>query len=128
MTIARVELICKDCGKTFEMTRKFHNSRQAQEWEDFMRDAKDYRCRDCHFKAENKRKAGLVKDCELVPLEGSEKQIAWAEGIRGKFVYDALAKHPSDKFWELVNAKTSASWWIDCRDMGLTDIVAKLKK
>lgn len=63
-------------------------------------------------------------------LEGSQKQIAWAEEIRQRFVdmaviekYEAEAKRKSkteERFAaviEVLKAQTSAKWYIDNRDV-----------
>lgn len=66
---------------------------------------------------------------DFAPLEGSEKQIAWAESIRkgyvaviDQFAYTGKDQMREDQQAALVDyiahlkAKTSASWWIDHRD------------
>lgn len=55
----------------------------------------------------------IADNNDLPALEGSEKQIAWAENIRAKFAASlALTgeKMPDGIFFE-----TSAKWWIDNR-------------
>ena len=71
-------------------------------------------------------KAEKVSGIELVELEGSPKQIAWAEDIRADF-FDTL----KNKKWnennsqemalkaaaiELFSGKASAKWWIENRE------------
>lgn len=53
---------------------------------------------------------------EFVKLEGTEKQVAYAERIR----YEVFGKHTSKlnpemaaMFYNIVNKKTSAKWWIE---------------
>lgn len=93
--------------------------------------------------AENK--AAATKNEDLVPLTGSEKQIAWAESIRAGLVpelvkrrdhYVAQAKAGApDKdidglaaaFNDVIN-QPSAGWWIDNRIMDVTGRVTTILK
>ena len=63
---------------------------------------------------------------ELVELEGTPKQVAWAEDIRANF-FDSLKgkkwneSNPQEMALkaaaiELFSSKASAKWWIDSRD------------
>lgn len=57
-------------------------------------------------------------------LQGSEKQIAWAEKIRAEYI-DLLRKlfgNP-DAVEAVVMLETSAAWWIDNRGNGERDVL-----
>lgn len=76
----------------------------------------------------------------LPPLDGSEKQIAWAESIRRHMVSEAkrcvdtlLAEHPdadgerlAASAMTLLRAQESADWWIDRAGQMPLDVVEKL--
>lgn len=127
MTIAKVELRCKKCGKLYEVRHKCYNSRQAREWEEYM-EGQDGLCRDCYHEKQNAESTEYAKQFDLVELEGSEKQIAWAEKIRADFIKQAMPHDPQPKFWELVNSKNSASFWIDVRFKSLSELVRMLQE
>lgn len=63
--------------------------------------------------------AEKFKDANHIPLNGSDKQIAWAEVIRAKAI-DSLAiqicnkEITEEQAWQTLNNK-SAGWWIDNR-------------
>lgn len=95
-------------------------------------------CPECHAKqqqAERAAAAAAAKEAnaELPTLEGSEKQIAWAETIRAKF--NAELKEKGFRFEmaetdaKLKNAldatlyNTSAKWWIDHRELGAQSLI-----
>lgn len=92
------------------------------------RKAASYGYRDCP--ACQAAKAGQAnKDAGMADLEGSDKQIAWAEDIRGKFMpqldaerqgcadhgatAEQLAKIDTVLAW--LRGQKSAAWWIDHR-------------
>ncbi len=79
--------------------------------------------------AENKASAVANAEAGLPDLEGSEKQIAWAETIRVE-ILDSAAKRtpPKADLWAAfvawLKGQTAASWWIDRRDRDInTQIV-----
>ncbi|MBS3990112.1 MAG: hypothetical protein KGZ44_09225 [Dethiobacter sp.] len=69
----------------------------------------------------------------MTNLKGSEKQVAWAEEIRGSFMAQAEKILNAGRGLELLNHIRnidSAKWWIDNRDKaktvrGLLDMVAR---
>lgn len=67
---------------------------------------------------------------ELPALEGSPKQIAWAESIRAKFVQDIKADKYMDKDDALktIASCTSAKVFIDERDWGVVNLLNQIKK
>lgn len=51
----------------------------------------------------------------LIPLEGTEKQIAWAESIRANF-FNQMSNAPEKNKQiaaEIFNRKPQAKWWIE---------------
>ena len=88
-------------------------------------------CYECYKKAQ-KDAAPAVPDVGYAPLEGSEKQIAWAEDIRAKvapLIADGqekanAASHRNPAVAVAMNAvlqelreQPSAKWWIEHRDI-----------
>lgn len=84
-------------------------------------------CYECYKKAQKE----AVPDVGYVALEGSEKQIAWAEDVRAKvapLIVDGqekanAASHRNPAVAAAMNAvlqelreQSSAKWWIDHRD------------
>jgi len=65
--------------------------------------------------------AAKAANAGLVELQGSVKQVAWAETIRAQFVSDLAPKLTNFKaagmdVYHGVLEQTSASWWIDRRN------------
>ena len=87
-------------------------------------------CPDCYREKkqqereqENERAAKLSKSLGFSQLEGSEKQILWANSIRQK-VYENICQsdteHPVYGYTlvaEAISLETSAKWWIDHRSV-----------
>lgn len=125
MSYGTVTRICEKCGKEYEIRKKCGNSRDAANWEEYMNsfEKRTGLCKECyHEKMEAERAAKEAEDVakaeqfNMVDLNGSEKQIAWANKIRAKLVLMATEqRNVNDTFWEYVNKKTDASWWIDHR-------------
>lgn len=81
------------------------------------------------------------KDAGMADLEGSEKQVAWAEEIRGKYMpryaqeRQEWAEHGAtdeqlakvDKVLAWLKGQTSAAWWIDNRLSSSTALRAATK-
>jgi len=87
-------------------------------------------CPDCYEKEkrekiekENAEAVQKSKELELPELTGTEKQIAWANALRIKFLEKAseLKDNPGkiEKITQyIISNKIKASWYIDNRDMG----------
>ena len=115
--------MCAQCGEKFNHRKKLYNSAQAQDYTEWAKDNITICpvCWKANQQAEeetriNKIVSELTKNIALSTLQGSEKQIAWAEKIRAKALSTVENKKPKQEFWEAVNKKISASWWIDNRD------------
>ena len=140
--------ICNACGKPFERKFYFESKEAALAWEN-SDSAKNQICEECDEERKNKRAAEhriQMTANGMAELEGSPKQIAWAEKIRATFFENAeemwrgaveaidreesygesseriKAKlkfsEPAEKY--LLTKVSSASWWIENR-IYLTD-------
>lgn len=92
MAKARAICTCKSCGCEFEKTTIKRNSREANSWEEWAASYYD-ECTDCYKERKerekqeaNEKAAEFSRESGLAPLTGSDKQIAWANTIRMKFV------------------------------------------
>src|SRR5690606_30806905 len=97
--------------------------RRSREWR--IKQLEEELCRECWLEEQrrkNEAAAAANKADELPSLEGTEKQILWAESIRREAL-DGLVKfidHErfADRMARLIERlamETSASWWIDHR-------------
>lgn len=99
-------------------------------------------CPEC-LAAKRKEEIELKKDgINLPSLNGSEKQIIWAESIRLQMlnvltdIYNRVPENGKEKAAKAIEAykedifkKTSASWWIDNRDeFGIRTVASELNK
>ena len=91
MAVARVICTCRRCGKTFERKAQRWNDQKAREREEGT--AKNITlCPECEY---DDYVAGAVKLAReasatgLPGLQGSEKQVTWAEHIRAELLEDA---------------------------------------
>lgn len=83
MALAKVTCTCKRCGRTFERKAQRWNDQKAREWEEWaVRNIT--LCPECEY---DDYVAGAVKLAQaasangLPELQGSEKQVTWAEYI-----------------------------------------------
>lgn len=124
MARGMVTCTCKKCGKSFNKVKYCANRRDAESWESWASSnitiCDDCRTAEINGKLVEKRKG-------LAALAGSEKQIAWAEKIRGEFVSgisDAMSSTSEEyipllnKVIDYIKSIPSASWWIDHRNFG----------
>ena len=139
MAKASVDLKCTECGTGYTVTKKCYNRKEADSWESYMQ-GNNGLCTECWRKEQQAKRetekaqlaekvktelaeAGLV----LPKLEGSEKQVAWANDIRSNFI-SALSKRGMK--WSLITDKkypekfendvekifeSSAKAWIESR-------------
>lgn len=118
MLWAKAQCHCKVCGNDFEVKVKRRKSEEAASFEEWA--AKSITvCRDCErkIKKEEDHKRALENSDGLPALEGTEKQVAWAFDIRGKFTDFSFLDDMSKGFFieHYLQGKTSAKWWIDHR-------------
>lgn len=131
MAMAKVEVVCSECGKTYTVSKKCYNRREADNFEAWVAAQSDHLCHECYAEAMRKKReaerAEQLKAAQeqaekdnLPVLQGSEKQIAWAEQIRGKLIAEIDTRKPKGNFREYliaeISAHTEAHWWIDNRD------------
>ena len=154
MARREAECTCKTCGEIFYKMMYGRNVRDAEskvEWAESFFDE----CEDCHRKRLEDERIKRMQDAiesGLPPLEGTQKQIVWASDLRDgvlqrvdknfdliKEVLDAGGYKDEDTqaravrymhdvfpaFSEFVNTLTSASWWIDNRDIDFNAIMRK---
>jgi|GEM_PF-2163913 len=92
MAKAKIRTTCVVCGKEFTHEVQKYSRRDANSWEQWAAD-KEWTCSAClqvqheaaqqaKRQAENEAAATRTKEKNLPELQGSEKQIAWANTIR----------------------------------------------
>lgn len=122
MPRAKIELTCKYCGDKFTHIKDgLENANKVKSYETW---AKEHinTCPEC-FKTircdeVKKEQDEILKGIKLPKLEGSEKQVTWAESIRRKGVSGVLSMQEADvRFISKLQDITSAKWWIDNRAM-----------
>ena len=126
---------CATCGCEFTKSTIKRNGREADSWEEWAAGYYDEcdECRQKRIKAErdeeNRKAAEDAAELNLPKLEGSEKQVAWAEGIRMNFLQVAdkeiqavangsasrMSVSDLEAFKEWILKKPEARWWIDKR-------------
>ena len=130
---------CKLCGNEFQKIKtNCWNRDDANGWKEWV-ESNCSTCNESYRKMKQEENVERVKKMELPQLRGSEKQVAWAEKVRMEIVLrcDSLIKQLRDKQlpkrlakaekgFELLRRQTSASWWIDNRNM--CDIYELLKE
>lgn len=87
MVKARATCTCKICGATFTRETIKRNRAEADSWEAWAAENIDT-CPDC-YRAEKKQKEAervASRSQQLPQLQGSEKQVAWANTIRNKMI------------------------------------------
>lgn len=95
-------------------------------------------CPECYRKQRQEKRdaetaAAKEVNAELPTLDGSEKQVAWAETIRAKFCAELKAKgfkfemaETDAKLKSALDAtlyNTSAKWWIEIRDSSAQTLI-----
>lgn len=114
------------CGHTAEVQLygKYEDREKKIAW------YKTIDCPECRAKAQ----AAALEAKGYATLEGSEKQVSWANEIRAKKIADAemlaaKVNKNKDLFDGAINEmknETSASWWIDRRNNTIMDILKEL--
>lgn len=134
MAIAKIELTCRCCGKTFTMRKECHNRAEADSFETWAKQNIDM-CLKCRDEKLRSAELASVADSidELPALTGSVKQISWASSIRADRIIGFNKNFDKSGFedpeavetlWRLaLQEKTSAAWWIDNRNGDIDDFV-----
>lgn len=135
MAKASVKLICEVCGGTFIWSRQCGNREEANRVEKWARESITV-CPQCSFEAkrklENEKAKEKTEKLSLPQLEGSEKQIAWANTIRLKFVevYEeenvlTARRYVSrcNVFESILRSETQATFWINKRNYTYRELI-----
>lgn len=71
--------------------------------------------------------AAALEQAALVSLRGSPRQVAWAESIRATRLSSLLFDHDNGtpEACSSCAAIAEAKWWIDHRNLSLSDLVAR---
>ncbi|WP_313971777.1 hypothetical protein [uncultured Selenomonas sp.] len=91
-------------------------------------------CKDCWKAAQAESAKETAQVFGLVQLEGSEKQIAWANDIRAKVFDKYGAQMQADKsektqaFMSFLMAQSSAKYWIDRQDATIRGLAQEWMK
>lgn len=134
--MAKYTITCA-CGH--EHTFSLVGPHKSREW--YLEKAKDEDCPACKEEArkaaiefENKVAAEKSAEMELPELEGSPKQVAWANTLRIAFI-DIMEKKMSkvkpeyadmfQRFYEMITSETSAKFFIDTRDENISELFRK---
>lgn len=90
MALAKVEITCTHCGKTFEIRKTCHSRQEADSYEAWARENVTLcpECRAAQRKAEQEAKQPTLPTIEGV----SEKQIAFAASLRARYI----TNHPEE--------------------------------
>lgn len=133
MAMANAKCICKTCGEEFIVRVKKRNTREATEFERWAAEniCECEKCRAKRFAEENAVSAGEAHAANLPALEGSAKQIAWAETLRmerynqwmDELKRSSEAGAPTENmeyaqnlFAYIMSHATSAAEWIEGRN------------
>ena len=142
MAIASAKCTCKKCGDYFWKETRKMNCREATSWEEWARKNFDI-CPQCEYEARAAKAEELAQKAAaegLPQLQGSQKQVVWAEQIRAELLEEAgnfvlknreyVEKYESDEtkreeklriidIYEGIlgqmQRKSYAAWWIDNR-------------
>lgn len=134
MAIARAELTCPACGRTYLYETRKANTSEARSFIAWAQaHMTDRLCPDCYAKdrdADQAQAAGTVSDLGWSDLTGSDKQVAWANQIRAQYIRtldqhdtdhpDLVPQTLTDGLREILSRISDAKWWIDKRDFAGT--------
>ena len=85
------------------------------------------RCDACYQdakRAQDGADAALSDGFEPVMLQGSDKQVSWAEKVRAKRIAILIRAGADAAAIRALAAQTQAKWWIDKRDVSDIDLIA----
>lgn len=132
MAVGKVNCICYKCGKEIVLTKKFFKRKDANDFEEYMKEINDFVCYECKKADEKEKKRQAMeemeKDLELSELEGSEKQVRWARELRYKFLKSLKTYRKRYEMVSLedINSMVQAKFWIDHRDEDAYDIAKSI--
>lgn len=128
MSIAKIILVCGNCGKTYEARSRQRNTTTARAWEDWASENMEI-CPECYARAKREKELEAIKaralewmgDHPLPELTGTPRQIAWAEDLRYSRIAEISERYRPDQaadwFWRWIEGENSAQKWIESRDM-----------
>ena len=133
MAKAKIRITCKKCGKIFTWSKTYVNRAEADAGEKWALNEIS-ECPDCVFQEkidyENKKAKEMTEELNLPQLEGTEKQTAWANTIRIKFMedYNSISSKPRNKrfksiFEKIVANERSAQFWINERQTSFNSLI-----
>lgn len=143
----KIRMYCERCGAEYqrEVYNKYDNKQTKEFWRSKIGETFGL-CENCYqakrkAEWEEKNKQAMKKASEqgLLQLEGSEKQVAWANSIRQKFIEGLQEEIEDDmnteedvqsckKCLEFILTKTEAKWFIDNRNNTSFRLAKKLSK
>lgn len=138
MSIAKVPIICRSCGKAFEARSTQRNSAAARSWEAWAREHMDT-CPECYAREKRETELEAIKaralewmgEHPLPELTGTPRQIAWAEDLRYSRIKEIAERYRPDQaadwFWSWMAGESSAQKWIECRDMLTREFLRMIK-
>lgn len=113
------------CERTYNLIGKHTDRERKIAW------LEQQQCPDCRRQAEDEAAKAATEGMELPELEGSPKQVKWANTIRGQFI-EAARKHSAitdaNKAIAVLASETSAREYIDWRDMSVVDFLKHILK
>ena len=116
--LARVSLLCISCDNFFEHKKICLSKEKAISYEHWA--VKHIAlCPDCCkmicIPAQEKEGSDLLRSIHAPKLEGSPKQIKWAEDIRRRYAMQFAEQKPESEFWDSFCNITEAKWWIETK-------------
>lgn len=95
MAVVKMELTCRECGKTFAHRRECHSRAEADRYESWAKDNIDI-CTDCRRQQQREERAAANAKAvaalmdkygmSLPDIEGTEKQVAYANSLRSEYI------------------------------------------
>jgi len=70
------------------------------------------------------RDGAAIAHLDLLPLSGSDRQVAWATTIRASRLATLITDREAPLGWQACLAATDAKWWIDHRELPNADLLA----
>lgn len=138
MSIVKIPLICRSCGKAFEARSQQRNTTTARAWEDWARENM-YTCPECYAKSRREKELEAIKakalewmgEHPLPELTGTPRQIAWAEDLRYSRIAEISERckpeNAADWFWLWIEDASSAQAWIESRDLITREFLKMIK-
>ena len=125
MAKATIKTTCKKCGEKVIKSATKYNRADANNWEVWA-EGQDWLCDKCkkaeiqEQRAAKNEAAAIKADIMGLPkLEGSDKQIAWAETIRQEFIETFKGRKLKEEgaiiLEKFYNKHTDATYWINNR-------------